>query len=99
FDLTSYNSYRVKAQCETAYFPENEEEAVAFFKENKDFILLGSGHNIIFSKAYYQKPMVLFNGNYNAICLNGKGQIEVETGAMMWDVAQFALDHELSGLE
>jgi|SRR5690554_373199 len=99
FDLTDYNSYRVKAHCDKAYFPENEEDVVSFFKTNRDFILLGSGHNIIFSKEHYQKPMVIFNGNYNAINLIDEGLLEVEAGAMMWDVAKFALNNALSGLE
>lgn len=99
FDLANYNSYRIKSRCQTAIFPENEEDLVAVFADHKDFILLGSGHNIILSKAYYDKPMVIFNGNYNAINLAKDGLLEVEAGAMMWDVAQFALDHSLSGVE
>lgn len=99
FELTDYNSYRVKAHCEMAYFPENEEDVVSFFTTNKDFILLGSGHNIIFSKEYYQKPIVIFNGNYNSISQLEEGLLEVEAGAMMWDVAKFALNNALSGLE
>jgi len=99
FELTEYNSYRVKAFCDKAYFPETEEDVVSFFTTHKDFILLGSGHNIIFSKEYYEKPMVIFNGNYNAIELTNEDLLEIEAGAMMWDVAQFALDNALSGVE
>lgn len=98
-DLTAYNSYRIKSICQKAYFPEDEQDVVSLFTENDDFILLGSGHNIIFSKEYYRKPMIIFNGNYNAINLIGEVILEVEAGAMMWDVAQFALDKDLSGLE
>lgn len=98
-ELTNYNSYRIKAHCDIAYFPENENDVVSFFTENKDFILLGSGHNIIFSRDYYEKPIVIFNGNYNSIRFAEDGLLEIEAGAMMWDVAQFALDNSLSGLE
>ena len=99
FELTDYNSYKIKAHCKTAFFPESEEDIVDFFKNNRDFILLGSGHNVIFSKEYYEKPIVLFNGNYNAIELLWDGLLEAEAGAMMWDIAKFALDNALSGLE
>lgn len=99
FDLTNYNSYRIKAYCDKAFFPENEEDILLFFAENKEFILLGSGHNIILSKEFYQKPILIFNGNYNAIDLIDDGLLSVEAGAMMWDVAQFALDNSLSGVE
>lgn len=99
FELTNYNSYHIKAYCKTAYFPENENDVISFFLENKDFILLGSGHNIIFSKEYYEKPMLIFNGNYNAISFEDEGLLKIEAGAMMWDVAKVALDHSLQGLE
>lgn len=98
-DLTNYNSYKLKAYCDIAYFPEKEEDVVSFFATNNDFILLGSGHNLIFSKEHYQKPIVLFNGNYNNISQIDNRLLEIEAGAMMWDVAKFALDKELSGLE
>lgn len=97
-DLTSYNSYRIRSICKKAYFPENENDILSFFKENEDFILLGSGHNIILSKVYYEKPILFFNGNFDTI--NSCSDIlEVEAGAMMWDVAQVALELGLSGLE
>lgn len=99
FELTDYNSYRVKAFCDKAYFPEKEEDVVSFFTTNKDFILLGSGHNIIFSKEHYSKSVVVFNGNYNTISQIEEGLLEVEAGVMMWDVAQFALNNALSGVE
>lgn len=94
-----FNSYRLRAVCDKAYFPENEADIVSFFRSNRDFILLGSGHNIILSKQVYKKPLLVFNGNYNAISLGEHGLLEVEAGAMMWDVAKFACDNELSGLE
>lgn len=99
WDLTDFNSYRVQARCDSAFFPQNEDDVISFFKENKDFILLGSGHNVIFSKEVYREPFVIFNGNYNAINLIEEGLLEVETGAMMWDVAKFAMENSLSGLE
>lgn len=99
FDLTNYNSYKIRANCDTAYFPEKEEDVVSFFALNKAFILLGSGHNIILSKEHYQIPIVLFNGNYNKITQIDNGLLEIEAGAMMWDVAKFALEKGLSGLE
>lgn len=99
FDLTNYNSYKIRASCDIAYFPEKEEDVVSFFSLNKAFILLGSGHNIILSKEHYQIPILFFNGNYNKITEIENGLLEIEAGAMMWDVAKFALEKRLSGLE
>lgn len=98
-DLTNYNSYKIKSLCDIAFFPETEEDVLDFFATHKEFILLGSGHNIILAKEYYTKPLVIFNGNYSSIRLINDEYLEVEAGAMMWDVAQYALDYSLSGLE
>lgn len=98
-DLTNYNSYRISSRCKIAYFPENENDTIDFIKEYKDFIILGSGHNIIFSKDYYDTPIMIFNGNFNKISLSADQVIEVEAGAMMSDVAEFALFNGLSGVE
>jgi UDP-N-acetylmuramate dehydrogenase len=99
FYLTNFNSYRIKSFCKVAYFPENEADVISFFDTHKEFVLLGSGHNIIFVRDYYYKPFIIFNGNYNAIKLVNDGILEVETGAMMCDVAQFALNFSLTGIE
>lgn len=98
-NLCNYNAYRIESFCEIAYFPENENDILELFINLKDFLLLGSGHNIIFSKHAYQKPFVIFNGNFNSIQLTKDGLIEVEAGAMMWNVSEFALAHNFTGLE
>lgn len=98
FDLTVYNSYRIKAHCKFAYFPETEYDVLHLFRNNKEFILLGSGHNVILSKSYYEKPIIIFNGNYNAIKIEDS-LLEAEAGAMMWDLSRIALENSLSGLE
>jgi len=99
FELTNYNSYKIKASCKIAYFPENEDDIINFFLKNKNYILLGSGHNIIFSKNYYDTPVIIFNGNFSQINKIGPTRLEVEAGAMMWDVATVALENSLTGLE
>ena len=62
-DLTNYNAYRVKAICKNAFFPENEADLIALYTKKQDYVLLGSGHNIICSKPYYDADFVIFNGN------------------------------------
>lgn len=99
FDLTTFNSYRVKAKCKHAYFPESEEDVQFFFENHKKYILIGSGHNLILSKQYYDIPFLIFNGNFDQIKLDVNNVLEVEAGAMMWDVALFALENKLSGVE
>ncbi len=100
FDLTEFNSYRIKASCKAAYFPENESDVIEFYKINKPYILLGSGHNIILSKTYYDCNFLIFNGNFQTIHINkSKGEIIAESGISMLDLSKSALENNLSGLE
>ena len=99
FDLTEYNSYRVKAICNLAFFPESEADVLMFISEHPKFILLGSGHNVILSKRHYDIPFLISNGVLNRISLLNNHLVYVEAGAWMADVAEFALKNSLSGIE
>ena len=100
FDLKFYNSYRVSSKCKTAYFPDNEEDLVELYKSTKNYILLGSGNNIILSKDYYDANFIIFNGNYNGVKVDKKSNIiSAESGATILEVSEVAEKHSLTGLE
>src|SRR5690554_5727067 len=98
FDLTQYNSYRLQAICKKAYFPENEQDVVDFYKKEEPFVLLGSGHNVILSKAYYDTNFLIFNGNFDKVTVCEQ-TIEAEAGVLMLKLSELALQNSLSGLE
>jgi len=98
FDLTNYNSYKLQATCKTAYFPENEQDVVDFYKKEAPFVLLGSGHNVILSKEHYDTNFLIFNGNFDAVTFD-KETIEAEAGITMLQLSELALQYGLSGLE
>lgn len=99
FDLSNYNSYHIKAVCKTAYFPETEKDVIDFYKMNlPSFVLIGSGHNIIFSKSYYNDNFLIFNGNFNKVSVAGT-IIEAEAGATILQVSEEALNQNLTGAE
>lgn len=100
FDLTNYNAYRIKASCKRAYFPENEADVIELYKSNNPFILLGSGHNVILSKPYYEDDFVIFNGNYNEVHVDAQTQIiSAEAGASILEVSETAEQFGLTGVE
>ena len=98
FDLTQYNSYRLQAICKKAYFPENEQDVVDFYKKQEPFVLLGSGHNVILSKDYYDTNFLIFNGNFDKVTVSEQ-TIEAEAGVLMLKLSELALQNSLSGLE
>lgn len=100
FDLTDYNSYRIKSKCRAAYFPESESDLVELYQSDKNYVLLGSGHNIILSKDYYDADFIIFNGNYNAIEVDKKSNIiSAESGATILEVSEAAEKNSLTGVE
>jgi UDP-N-acetylmuramate dehydrogenase len=100
FDLTNYNAYRVKAICKNAFFPENEAELKALYTKKQDYVLLGSGHNIICSKPYYDADFIIFNGNFNTLKVDETTSVvEAEAGAAILEVSNVAQKHSLSGAE
>ena len=100
FNLKNYNSYKLESSCAAAFFPENEREILNFFKEKKSYVLLGSGHNVILSKPYYESNFLIFNGNFCQAYVNREsGIIEAEAGITMLELSVLALKNGLSGLE
>lgn len=98
FNLTNYNSYKIDAVCKKAFFPENENDIVVFFKTQKDFIVIGSGNNIILTQIYYDNSFLILDHNFSKINVTDN-ILEIESGASMLDVSTFALKNKLSGVE
>ncbi|TCD02683.1 UDP-N-acetylmuramate dehydrogenase [Pedobacter psychroterrae] len=99
-DLTPYNSYRIPAICKRAFFPESEAEIQQIFQEYPETkkIIIGSGHNIIFSRDRYEDDFIIFSGNFEkVVCEDDK--ISAESGVSMLDLSNIALSYSLSGLE
>lgn len=100
FDLTKFNSYRIRSFCKHAYFPESEQDVIEFFYKKDPFVLLGSGHNVILSKDYYKDRFLIFNGNFDKVTIDSStGFVEAEAGCTMLYLSELALENSLSGLE
>lgn len=99
-DLTNYNAFRLNAKCERAFFPESEDELKELLQSLKSAVhIIGSGNNIILSKSYYDTPFILLRENFSKIQIINKNRIKAQSGALLNDLANFAMLKELSGLE
>lgn len=99
FDLINYNSYNLSAKCKHVFFPENEADVQYLYQQKQNYILLGSGHNIILSKALYEEDFIIFNGNFNKCNINNSGLCEAEAGVSMLEISELALKQGFSGVE
>jgi UDP-N-acetylmuramate dehydrogenase len=100
FDLTEYNSYKIKSYCRKAYFPQSSLELQKVIKEIDDspIVILGNGNNIILSKDFYEECFIIFNGNLNNISRN-QDIINAEAGVTTKELSLFALYNRLAGFE
>lgn len=100
FDLTEYNSYRLKATCARAFFPDSEQDLISIYSANPNTrkIVLGNGNNVILSKEYYPDAFIIFNGNFDRVKIN-ETIIEAEAGVTLEQLSLLALKHELTGME
>ncbi|GAA4319418.1 UDP-N-acetylmuramate dehydrogenase [Compostibacter hankyongensis] len=99
-DLTAYNSYGVCAVCAKAFFPDSEADIRELYRSRPDVpkVLLGSGHNVILSRQFYEQDFVIFSGNFDSVEIGGD-TIVSEAGALMEDLSIVAMNKSLSGLE
>ena len=100
-DLTQFNSYRISSRCRIAYFPESANDVADIFAQHPSGappVIIGSGHNIILARAYYETPFIIFHGNLNQIQISGE-TMTIGAGAFTQAVCEKALAHALSGFE
>ena len=100
FDLTNYNSYKIKSKCKNAFFPEKEEDFIDIYTNGtSDKIIIGGGYNIILANDYYDKDFIIVGESFSKININDENIIECEAGASTLQLSQFALENNLSGVE
>lgn len=100
FDLSNYNSYRIKSSCNRALFPTSESDFINIFSnKSTKKIIIGGGNNIIFSKAYYNCDIVIVGQSFSSISLSNDNLLACDAGATTLELSEFALSHSLSGAE
>jgi len=98
--LTNFNSYKIESFCKKAFFPDNENDLIMAINISKDFILIGSGHNIILSKSYYDSDFIILNNNFNNIRVDLNTNIIIaEAGSNFFDMSMLAQENGLTGME
>lgn len=98
-NLLQYNSYRLESVAKKAYFPESIEEIEQLLLKHTDYIVLGGGNNVIFSKFFYDKEFLIIRENLSKIEKIDDEHFIVEAGVDMKFLSEFACENSLTGLE
>jgi UDP-N-acetylmuramate dehydrogenase len=101
FDLTRYNTMRLKVVAESVIIPYSTIGLVEAVKENKNkkIVILGNASNIIFLKEYYDESYVFILTNMINKMHYENGIFYAESGVLLEDLAWFALEKSISRYE
>jgi len=99
FQLTNFNTLKIKSCAKYFYMPDNDGELVSLLKKFKNMnpVVIGNGSNILFSSKGVDEP-VIYTGNIKSMLAIGN-TIEAGAGAKVQALSKLALDKKLKGFE
>ena len=99
FQLTNFNTLRIKARAKALWLPDNYGEMISLLKKFKkeNPIVIGCGSNILFSSQTIEQPLIYTGYIKTAIVIGNT--IEVEAGMKTQTLSKLAYDKSLSGFE
>ena len=99
FQLTNFNTLRIKSTAKQFWMPDNYGEMISLFKKfkNETPIVIGNGSNILFSSKGIESP-IIYTGNIKSSFILGN-IIEVEAGIKAQRLSKLAYEKGLSGFE
>ena len=99
FQLTNFNTLKIKSTAKMFYMPDNYGEMITIFKREREKtpIVIGNGSNVLFSSSGVEEPIIHTGLIKTTVSL---GQtIEVEAGLKTQTLSKLAYDKKLSGFE
>lgn len=101
--LAEYTSFKIGGICKMLLFPKSIEEVGVLIKKIHEFniryFILGNGSNILFSDDGFDGVVIYLPKNLVNIELVDSNKILCYSGASLYDVCEFALKNNLTGLE
>lgn len=100
-NLKKFNTLRLEAVAHTVYVPltlKGVDEAIAL-AQGKKLVLIGNGSNILFTKSYYDESYAFLLTNRLDGMEIEHGELVVESGVKLHDLAWYAMDNQMGGYE
>ncbi len=100
-DTREFTSFKAGGSAEI-YFPDSLEDLqgllAVFHEQGRDFVFLGNGSNTLFRDGRCEKPVIKLGPSFSVVKVYGT-KLFCGAGALMSQVAQTALEAELTGFE
>ena len=101
FDFSKHTTYGLGGKARTAYFPQNEDEAVAVYKylkaSGEKFIILGKGSNLLVSDKYYDGS-VICTKYLQGVEIDGNC-LKILSGTTVQQLLSFCVKNGITGFE
>lgn len=99
--LEKNNTLRLRSIAKVMLFPSNNQEIreICDKFDNKEFITLGRGSNILFSKKYYGEHYIFFNLKLmDDVSLNNN-KLYAQAGLSLQRLTWYTVEHNIKGFE
>ena len=99
FQLTNFNTLKIKSMAKIFYLPDNEGELVSLMKKYKNSspIIIGNGSNVLFSSHGVDEP-IIYTGRISSVSVIGS-TVEAGCGVKVQALSKLALEKKLKGFE
>lgn len=101
FDFSKHTTYGLGGKAKIAYFPKNEEEAVAVYKylkkRGEKFIILGKGSNLLVSDNFFDGS-VICTKSLQGIEIDGNC-LKILSGTTVQQLLSFCVKNGITGFE
>ena len=99
--LEKYNTLRLKSMAKLMIFPSNNQaiREICDKFDNKEFINLGMGSNILFSRKYYGEDYIFLNLKLldDVFFINNK--LYAQSGLSLQKLTWYTIEHKIKGFE
>ncbi len=102
-ELKNHTTFKIGGPCKCMLFPQTEDElidAIRLLKSaDERYFVMGRGSNLLFADEGFEAVVINLSDNFSNIKMLSENEIEVLSGSSLKDVAYFAYEKSLSGLE
>lgn len=101
--MRNHTSFRIGGPAEVLYLPKSQDELITLCRIVYDCgvrpLIIGNGSNLLVDDARLDIVVIKTNGGFGNVRLTGEAELTAESGVLLSQLAVFALEHGLTGLE
>lgn len=101
--MKNHTSFKIGGSVKAMLFPKSQKQVIALAQILKEWgikpLVIGNGSNILADDRPLDLVVIKTHGGLTGLKLTGETEITAESGVLLSKLAQFAMEHGLTGLE